>query len=232
MNLEREFDSRIAAIHGLDSTARAGSNIEESAMDIRHEEFQAMASVFLGDGFDPTKLGQVEVLQIALHKQQAELYHRYEAEELGPEEYVESFNTSLDETFAKCEAILGPESFLKLFGAPRSELAGFIDREAFVQAHQRRDSLKSIPQPSQTEESSTPAGYQKRMKPEAAADFRGFQESVVPAGYRKRRGQDTWHFCSNCSSWPTSGYDARSDSPRIGELCNECESRRAHGNCG
>lgn len=137
MNLEREFDRRIAAIHGLDSTARAGSNIEESAMDIRHEEFPAMASVFLGDGFDPTKLGQVEDLQIALHKRQAELYQRYEAEELDPEEYVESFNTSLDNTFAECEAILGTEDFIKLFGAPRSELSGFIDRESFLQANQR-----------------------------------------------------------------------------------------------
>lgn len=143
MNLEREFDRRIAEIHGLDSTTRAGSNIEESAMDIRHEEFQAMASVFLGDGFDSTKLGQVEDLQIALHKRQAELYQRYEAEELGPEEYVESFNTSLDDTFAKCEAILGTEDFIKLFGAPRSELAGFIDRESFLQANQR-DEINSL----------------------------------------------------------------------------------------
>lgn len=137
MSLEREFDRRIAAIHGIDNPVRHGSNIEESTMDVRHAEFQAMASVFLGVGFDPTKLGQVEDLQVALHKQQAELYHRYEAGELGPEEYVESFNTSLDDTFAKCEAILGPEVFLKLFGAPRSALAGFIDRETFLQANQR-----------------------------------------------------------------------------------------------
>jgi hypothetical protein len=144
MNLEREFDRRIAAIHGLDNPVRHGSNIEESTMDVRHAEFQAMASVFLGDGFDPTKLGQVEDLQIALHKQQAELYHRYDAEQLGPEEYVESFNTSLGDTFAKCEAILGPENFLKLFGAPRSELAGFIDKEAFIHAHQTRCDWKRI----------------------------------------------------------------------------------------
>jgi hypothetical protein len=143
MELEREFDRRIAAIHGLDNPVRHGSNIEESTMDVRHAEFQAMASVFLGDGFDPAKLAQVEDLQIALHKQQAELYRRYDAEQLGPEEYVESFNTSLDDTFSKCETILGPEDFLRLFGAPRSELAGFIDKEAFIQADQTRRDLET-----------------------------------------------------------------------------------------
>ena len=137
MNLEREFDRRIAAVHGLDSTARAGSNIKEPAMDTRHAEFQAMASVFLGDDFDGGKLWLVESLQTALHARQAELYRLFEARELDPEGYVESFNTLLDDTFAACETILGTENFLKLFGAPRSELAGFIDRETFLQANQR-----------------------------------------------------------------------------------------------
>lgn len=139
MNLEREFDRRIAAIHGLDSTARAGSNIEEPAMDTKHAEFQAMTSVFLGEDFDGGKLWLVESLQTALHDRQAELYRRFEAQELDPEGYVESFNTLLDDTFAACETILGTENFLKLFGAPRSELAGFIDREAFLQANQRAE---------------------------------------------------------------------------------------------
>jgi uncharacterized protein (DUF4415 family) len=144
MSLEREFDRRIAAIHGLDNSIHHGSNIEDSTMDVRHAEFQAMASVFLGDGFDPTKLEQVEDLQIALHKQQAELYQRYDAGQLGAEEYVESFNTSLDETFSKCEAILGREDFLRLFGAPRSDLAGFIDKDAFIQAHQTNSDWERI----------------------------------------------------------------------------------------
>lgn len=143
MNLEREFDSRIAAIHGLDSTARAGSNIEERTMDTRHAEFQAMTSVFLGDDFDRGKLWLVETLQTALHDRQAELYRHFEAQELDPEEYVESFNTLLDDTFAACETILGTENFLKLFGAPRSELAGFIDRETFLQTNQQ-DEINSL----------------------------------------------------------------------------------------
>lgn len=139
MNQELEFDRRIAAIHGLDRTAHAASNIEESAMDIRHAEFQAMTSVFLGDDFDRGKLWLVESLQRALHEQQAELYRLFQTHELAAEEYVESLNALLADTFAACEVILGTENFVKLFGAPRSELAGFIDRDAFLQANQQHE---------------------------------------------------------------------------------------------
>lgn len=136
MNPEREFDRRIASIHGLDSQVSDGRNIGEDDMDIRHAEFRAMADVFLGNDFDRSKLAQVESLQLALHERQAELYQQYETGELDPEQYVESYNSLLRVTFAKCETILGFEHFQKLFGAPRSELAGFIDKQAFLQAHQ------------------------------------------------------------------------------------------------
>lgn len=43
--------------------------------------------------------------------------------------------------------------------------------------------------------------------------------------YRRKRGHDTWHFWSNCSSWPTSDYDSKTDKPTIGEICNECQSK-------
>src|SRR6185369_10646132 len=136
MDMEREFDKRIAAIHGLDRTAHVAGNIEESAMHTRHEEFQAMTSVFLGDDFDRGKLWLVESLQRALHERQTELYRLFESHELAPDEYVESLNTLLADTFAACEVILGTENFVKLFGAPRSELAGFVDRDTFLQANQ------------------------------------------------------------------------------------------------
>ncbi|MCI0421453.1 MAG: hypothetical protein L0387_03650 [Acidobacteria bacterium] len=107
-------------------------------MNIRHAEFQTMADVFLGEGCDRAKLEQVEKLQTALHQQQAALYQRYSQEELGAEEYVTLFNTLLDNTFTECEEILGAQDFLKLFGAPRHELGGGIDREAFLRSHQSR----------------------------------------------------------------------------------------------
>jgi len=49
--------------------------------------------------------------------------------------------------------------------------------------------------------------------------------------YRKRKGTDTWHFCSNCSNWPTTGYDEQSAKPSSGEFCNECLAKQKAGNC-
>lgn len=49
--------------------------------------------------------------------------------------------------------------------------------------------------------------------------------------YRRRKGNDTWHFCSNCSNWPTSNYDSQGQKPASGELCNECRSKKANDNC-
>lgn len=25
--------------------------------------------------------------------------------------------------------------------------------------------------------------------------------------YRKKKGSDTWHWCRNCSNWPTSNFE-------------------------
>lgn len=56
-------------------------------------------------------------------------------------------------------------------------------------------------------------------------------EVKLMAEYRKRNGSDTWHFCSNCSNWPTSGYTSRATKPTYGELCNECLGKKDSGNC-
>ena len=50
--------------------------------------------------------------------------------------------------------------------------------------------------------------------------------------YRKRKGgSDTWHFCRNCSNWPTSNYEERPEKPTTGELCNECRAKDGAGSC-
>jgi hypothetical protein len=49
--------------------------------------------------------------------------------------------------------------------------------------------------------------------------------------YRRRKGNDTWHFCSNCQNWPTSNYDEQTKKPTTGEFCNECQSKERAGNC-
>ena len=50
--------------------------------------------------------------------------------------------------------------------------------------------------------------------------------------YRRRKERDVWHFCTNCSKWPTSNYIASRTKPTDGnELCNECRSKKDAGNC-
>lgn len=49
--------------------------------------------------------------------------------------------------------------------------------------------------------------------------------------YRKIKGKDTWHFCKNCSNWPTSNFDEKATKPTSGELCNECMGKEKNKNC-
>jgi hypothetical protein len=49
--------------------------------------------------------------------------------------------------------------------------------------------------------------------------------------YRRKKGSDTWHFCRNCSKWPTSDFDVQYTKPTTGELDNECRSKEAAGTC-
>ncbi len=51
------------------------------------------------------------------------------------------------------------------------------------------------------------------------------------AVYRKKKGSDTWHWCKNCSEWPTSNYDEQATKPTSGELCNQCKGKEAAGTC-
>jgi hypothetical protein len=50
--------------------------------------------------------------------------------------------------------------------------------------------------------------------------------------YRRRKGGDTWHWCRNCSNWPTlAESEERPTKPAGGELCNECLAKDKAGNC-
>ena len=46
---------------------------------------------------------------------------------------------------------------------------------------------------------------------------------------RKRNDSDTWHFCLNCSNWPTSNYTTGTGAS--GEKCNECLAKQKAGTC-
>jgi uncharacterized protein (DUF433 family) len=47
--------------------------------------------------------------------------------------------------------------------------------------------------------------------------------------YRRRKGNETWHWCSTCSTWPESDYEEQTSF--TGERCNECSARERAGNC-
>ena len=53
--------------------------------------------------------------------------------------------------------------------------------------------------------------------------------------YRKRKGRDAWHWCKNCSNWPTGregvDYDSRQTKPTSGELDNQCRAKEKAGDC-
>lgn len=56
------------------------------------------------------------------------------------------------------------------------------------------------------------------------------RESIVRT-YRRKRGSDTWHFCRNCTGWPTSDYEERTTKPTTGELDNQCLAKERAGDC-
>lgn len=49
--------------------------------------------------------------------------------------------------------------------------------------------------------------------------------------YRRKKDKDTWHFCRNCSNWPTSNYESQQTKPTSGELCDECLAKDKRGDC-
>lgn len=55
--------------------------------------------------------------------------------------------------------------------------------------------------------------------------------SQEESDYRRRVGADTWHFCRNCSHWPSENFEESVDSPQSGHLCNECSAKERSGNC-
>jgi hypothetical protein len=49
--------------------------------------------------------------------------------------------------------------------------------------------------------------------------------------YVKAKGSDTWHWCRNCSNYPTNIGDTKSIKPTSGELCNQCKTKDRAGTC-
>lgn len=49
--------------------------------------------------------------------------------------------------------------------------------------------------------------------------------------YRKKNGSDIWHWCKNCSNWPTSDFVKRNSKPTTGELDDQCKAKAKDGRC-
>ena len=53
--------------------------------------------------------------------------------------------------------------------------------------------------------------------------------------YRKKKDTDAWHWCKNCSKWPTSEYvkewHSGTERPKTGELDNECKDKEEKKTC-
>lgn len=55
--------------------------------------------------------------------------------------------------------------------------------------------------------------------------------------YVQANGSDTWHWCKNCTSYPSAGNIAKSEfhpgkeRPRSGELDNQCLGKERNGDC-
>jgi hypothetical protein len=51
-----------------------------------------------------------------------------------------------------------------------------------------------------------------------------------PAEYRMKPSGETWHFCVNCTQWPTEDFIAVREFPTgSGQICNECIVKDQHG---
>ena len=49
--------------------------------------------------------------------------------------------------------------------------------------------------------------------------------------WRRKKGSDAWHFCTNCSNWPTNDYEEVKTKPTSGQFDDECLSKDANGEC-
>ncbi len=64
-----------------------------------------------------------------------------------------------------------------------------------------------------------------RTRTDAGTRRRVGTRRYTMALYRKRKDSDTWHWCTNCTNWPTANYDERRTKPRNGKLDPQCQSK-------
>lgn len=49
--------------------------------------------------------------------------------------------------------------------------------------------------------------------------------------YRRLRTSEIWHWCRNCSHWPSANYETSHSDPDRGRLCRECRTKKEKDTC-
>ena len=51
--------------------------------------------------------------------------------------------------------------------------------------------------------------------------------------YKRQKGHATWHWCKECSEYPTMRSDVQATAyrPLVGEFCQQCKSKEEKGDC-
>jgi hypothetical protein len=132
------FESRIAAIHGLDRDPMGREESGGVGMDTRRAEMLAMIESFLGLDYDRAKVIRLLELQDLLHERQARIFDAYDSRRIPPKQYVAMFNELLRHDLEACERLLGPEDFNRLFGCDLGEAQGYIELDAFLASEAQR----------------------------------------------------------------------------------------------
>jgi hypothetical protein len=54
----------------------------------------------------------------------------------------------------------------------------------------------------------------------------------APRTYRRKSPLGQWHFCPNCSRYPSARYEVRKTPPEdVHGVCRECRAKDANGQC-
>jgi hypothetical protein len=74
------------------------------------------------------------------------------------------------------------------------------------------------------------AGLLRGSRPRVAGSRALADQPLSEIEYRRSEHGSTWHWCTNCSTYPTEDYFTRSSRPN-GDLCNECIAKAQEKRC-
>jgi hypothetical protein len=102
----------------------------------RTAELAALVKLGLGKPLDDRTFGELALIQADMRNEQLKLQQRLIGREISPDEYLQLFHSAEVLEMMRCERLLGPEAFSKIFG--KDGLAPLIDRKTFLEEHRLR----------------------------------------------------------------------------------------------